>query len=36
MKYGLRYVGYGELMLHGFLDSDWVGDASGRKSTLGF
>jgi hypothetical protein len=36
IHYGLRYVGDGELMLHGFVDSDWAGDASARKSTLGF
>jgi hypothetical protein len=34
--YGLRYVGDGELMLHGFVDLDWAGDASARKSTSGF
>jgi hypothetical protein len=22
--------------LHGFVDSDWAGDASARKSTFGF
>jgi hypothetical protein len=36
MHHGLRYVGDGELMLHGFVDSDWAGDAGGRKSTSGF
>jgi hypothetical protein len=36
MHHGLRYVGDGELMLHGFVDSDWVGDAGGKKSTLCF
>lgn len=29
-------MGDGELLLHGFVDSDWAGHASARKSTLGF
>jgi hypothetical protein len=32
---GLRYVGDGELMLYGFVNFDWVGDAGDSKSTLG-
>jgi hypothetical protein len=36
IHYGLRFVGDGELMLHDFVDSDWVGDASARKSTSAF
>jgi hypothetical protein len=27
----MRYGGDGELMLHGFADSDWAGDTSARK-----
>jgi hypothetical protein len=34
VHYGMRYVGDGEFLLHGFVDSDWAGDASTRKSTL--
>jgi hypothetical protein len=36
MHHGLRYVGDGELMLYGFVDSYWIGDAGGKKSTLRF
>jgi hypothetical protein len=36
VHHGLRYVADGELMLHGFVDSNWAGDASGRKSTSRF
>jgi hypothetical protein len=35
IHYGLKYARDGELMLHGFVDSDWAGDASDRKSTSG-
>ena len=28
-------MGDGELVLHGFVDFDWVGDVGGGKSTLG-
>ena len=34
--YGLRYVSDEEVKLHGYIDSDWVGSAVDRKSTLGF
>ena len=34
MHFGLRYVGDGELVLQGFSESNWVGSASDRKSTL--
>jgi hypothetical protein len=30
----MRYAGDGELMLQGFVDSDWAGDTSDKKSTL--
>jgi hypothetical protein len=36
IHYGMRYAGDGELLLHGFVDFDWVGDASARKITYGF
>jgi hypothetical protein len=35
VHYGLMYAGYGELMLHGFVDSNYTGDASDKKSTSG-
>jgi len=35
-KHDSNTLGYGELMLHGFVDSYWVGDASGKKSTSVF
>lgn len=35
IHYRLRYAGDGELMLHGFVDSDWAGDAGDNKSTSG-
>jgi hypothetical protein len=31
--HGLRYVRDGELMLHHFVDTYWVGDAGGRKNS---
>jgi hypothetical protein len=31
----LRYVGDGELVLHGFTDYDWAGSATDRRSTSG-
>jgi hypothetical protein len=34
--YGMRYVGDGELLLHGYIDSNWAGDASARKITSMF
>jgi hypothetical protein len=33
MEYGLRYLGVGEVKLHGYTDSDWVGSVADRKST---
>jgi hypothetical protein len=33
--YGLRYVSGGEVRLQGYTDSDWVGSAVDRLSTLG-
>jgi len=33
VHFGLRYVVDGELVLHGFSDSDWVGSANDRRST---
>ena len=36
VHYGLRYVGDGELVLHGLVVFDWIEDVSGRKSTHGF
>jgi len=35
MEYGLRYLGYGEVKLQGYIDSDWAGSAIDRKSTSG-
>jgi hypothetical protein len=35
MEYGLRYLGGGEVKLQVYLDSDWAGSATERKSTLG-
>jgi len=35
VHHGSRYAKDGELMLYGFFDLDWVGDAGDRKSTLG-
>jgi hypothetical protein len=32
----MKYEGDGELLLHGFFDSDWDGYASSRKSTFGY
>jgi hypothetical protein len=36
IHYGVRYVGDGEFLLHGFINLDWVGDASTRKSAYGY
>jgi hypothetical protein len=33
--YGLRYVGEGELVLHGIVGFDWAGDVNVRKITSG-
>jgi hypothetical protein len=33
--YGLRYVSDGEVKLHGYTNSDWVGSAVDRKSRSG-
>jgi hypothetical protein len=35
MEYGLRYLRDGEVKLQGYIDSDWVGIATKRKSTSG-
>lgn len=31
--HGMRYAGDGELILHGFVDFDWVGNAGVKEST---
>ena len=31
--YGLRYISDGGVMLHRYIDSNWVGSAVDRKST---
>ena len=36
IHYGMKYEGDGELLLHGFVDSDWDGYASSRKSTSSY
>jgi len=36
VHYGMRYVGDGELLLHGFVESDYARDATTRKSTSGY
>lgn len=36
IHYGMKYVGYDELSVHGFVDSDWVEDAHYRKIIFGF
>jgi hypothetical protein len=33
VEYGLRYVGDGEVKLQGYIESDWEGSATDRKST---
>jgi hypothetical protein len=33
--YRLRYVSDGEVKLQGYIDSDWVGSAVGKKITSG-
>jgi len=35
VHYGLRYARGGEMMIHGFVDSDWAGGEDNRKSTSG-
>ena len=35
LDYGLIYASNGEIILHGFTDSDWAGSVKDRKSTLG-
>jgi hypothetical protein len=35
MEYGLRYFGDGEVKLQGHTNSDWVGNATDRKSNSG-
>jgi hypothetical protein len=35
MEYGLRYLGNGKVKLQGYIDLDWVGSATDRKSTRG-
>ena len=35
MEYGLRDLGDGEVKLQGYTDSNWAGDETNRKSTLG-
>ena len=35
LDYGLIYASDGEIILHGFTDSDWEGSAKYRKTTLG-
>ena len=36
IAYGLRYTSSGDVMLHGFTDSDWMGSVVDRKSTSGY
>jgi len=36
VHYGMRYVGDEELLLHGFVDTDWAGDASTRNNTFSY
>jgi hypothetical protein len=36
IAYGIRYTSSGGVMLHGFIDSDWMGSTVDRKSTSGF
>ena len=35
LDYGLRYASNGEINLHGFTYSDWVGSVEDRKITSG-
>ena len=35
MDYGLKYVANWEINLHDYVDSDWEGSATDRKSTSG-
>jgi hypothetical protein len=35
MHFGLKYIGNGESVLHGFINSSWVGSASDKRSTSG-
>jgi hypothetical protein len=34
VHYGLKYVGDGEFMLHGFIDSNYVGYTDDKNSSL--
>jgi hypothetical protein len=36
IAYGLKYTSSGGVMLHGFTDSDWMGNTVDRKSTSGY
>jgi hypothetical protein len=36
IAYGLRYTFSGGVMLHGYTDSDWMGNTMDRKSTSGY
>jgi hypothetical protein len=36
MHHGLRCVGDGELIFHGFMDFNWDRDVVGRESTIMF
>jgi hypothetical protein len=36
IAYGLRYTSSGGALLHGYVDSDWVGSSVDRKSTSGY
>jgi membrane-bound inhibitor of C-type lysozyme len=35
LNYGLRYTSSGDIQLHGFTDSGWVGSAEDKRSTSG-
>jgi hypothetical protein len=36
IAYGLRYTSSGDVMLYGYIDSDWMGSTVDRKSTSGY
>jgi hypothetical protein len=36
IAYGHRYTSSGVVMLHGYTDSDWMGNTLDRKSTFGY
>jgi hypothetical protein len=36
IAYGLRYTSSGRVLLHGYVDSDWVGSSVDQKSTSGY